>query len=262
MAGRVMRDGDHPDNIIVTFNRGHAAAQLVLDLIRILPPERWQWAASRMLDRDMLADDEWWTRLVNHRDRTLNRAPSGKLPSYSTRMTAAHQMQVAASTRHIIEHRDDPVLADLGLDVAGSFRPGDQSWRDDDPPEGGWTMAAAAQRTYELGEGRCELPDGFGHSPGCPVVITDETAWSFVVHHIYPREEARRNKIPFAVIDVPSNLMAAWNGFTRSPLGGCHHKIHHERTAARTWGVLAEKGAIPAGWERSSTNQVRNHSNA
>ena len=253
---KAIKDGDDPTTIVVTFGRCNASAEMVEDLLRVFPPKKWRDVATEMLSRDLLHDDGWWANLLQRRDRALKKSPNPKLPSYATRITAGHQMAVAASAFDRIWGADDETLeAD-----------DETSDRDADPPEGGWTMAATAQRTYELAAGRCEA-HGL-HDPACPreITITNNSEWS--IHHVFTREQAKkqittmiseavragtldntkeakeafRSAVMSTKVDVPSNCIVVWN---RYPMGanGCHGRIHREQTSARALGLLAEKHA-------------------
>lgn len=89
-----MKDGDHPDTIVVTYARCRAATELVAQVCERTPPRDWHGWAARMLDRDLLADDEWWAGLAWLRKD--NCGANGQLPSYATRVTAGHLLAVAA----------------------------------------------------------------------------------------------------------------------------------------------------------------------
>lgn len=228
-----MKDGDHPDNIIVTYARCNSAAQLVEDLMRVVAPSKWSGASEKMMSRDLLVDDEWWSSVIRMRDRKLRKAPERKLPSSSTRVTAGHMMAVAARALAIQKEDIDDLI--VGPDMSDLER-------DANPPDGGWDMRHAAQKAYELSGGQCEA-HGF-HDADCPGEITISNANDFSVHHRYTREQAKRYKVPMEFIDRPSNLIVVWN---RYPLGanGCHGKIHREATGARAAGLLCEKGEYP-----------------
>ena len=74
--------------------------------------------------------------------------------------------------------------------------------------------------------------------------MNDPNIGQFIVHHVFPREQAKKARIPLERVDVPDNLIVVWNGHTGLGAGGCHGRIHRERTSARSLGLLAPKGAM------------------
>lgn len=206
-------DGDHPDVIAVTYARSNAAAEIVEDLCRLIPREEWAGLAIAMLDRDQLADDVWWAALGRRRRRAAGRPSDGDLPSYATRVTAGHMLAVAsAATRAGVRPIERVEL---------------------DPWVDGYQ---AARRAAFLACGGVCQAEGL-HHPACPGAVTGPG--SFVAHHVYPRELAKRERIPAEVVDHPTNLIVVWNGHTGLGAGGCHSRIHSRRTAARRLGLLS-----------------------
>lgn len=228
-----MKDGDHPDSIVITYGRCNAAAELTEDLIRLYPPARWVEISVKMLDRDALADDERWAALQRRRQRALGRRLEG-IPSYSTRVTVGHMLAIAAQAWLLATAPDAPHGGDAG-------------------ERSGWTINEARPIAWEAAQGRCQAA-GL-HHPLCPGAITDRNVTTFVVHHVFPREQAKKQKIPDGVVHRPSNLIVVWNGHTGLGAGGCHGRIHSQRTSARTLGLLAAKGATMA-W---STRAVKDN---
>ena len=217
-----MKPGDTPGRIVETYGRCDAATQMVRDLMQILPPSEWQTWARQMMDRDLLADDEWWAALQRRRRRFAGRPvrPSD-MPSYSTRMTAgSHLMMAHYGRAH--EPETDPVADDLHH-ASGRFR--------------AWDYREAQAVAYQRSGGLCEA-DGIHHRncPGDSALHLDQ----FVTHHIYPREVAKRDGMADdPLVDHPGNLLHLWNGHTRKGAGGCHGRIHTERGLARDLGYLA-----------------------
>lgn len=205
-------DGDHPDTIAVTYARANAAAELVEDLCALIPRHEWAGLSVAMLDRDLLADDEWWNALQRRRRRTSGRPSDGPLPSYSTRVTAGHMLAVSAAA------------------LRSSARPVErltvEPWPDGYP--------AARRAAFIASGGACQA-EGL-HHPDCPGEVTGPG--SFVTHHVYPRELGKREQIPAGLVDHPANLIVVWNGHTGLGAGGCHARIHARRTAARRLGLL------------------------
>lgn len=216
-----MKDGDTPDTIVITYGRCNAALELVTDLMQVVPPAEWHPLARRMLDRELLADDQWWGALQRRRRRKAGKAlDPGDIPSGATKLTAGHLLLAAVIGRDL-EQTDDPVMDDL-YHASGRFR-------EYDYPE--------AQRiAYRRSGGLCEA-DGIHHRncPGDDSAAPDQ----FITHHIYPRERAKRDGLEGdPLVDHPTNLLFIWNGLTRKGAGGCHGRIHTERGLSHDLGHL------------------------
>lgn len=219
-------DGNHPDLIVVTYGRCNAGLDLAQDLMAIHPPSEWRPLALQMLDRDQLAEDRWWAALQRRRRRNQDKPLSAQdLPSYATRITAAHALMAAHLGR---AHQPDP---HHGL-------------MDPAPPAGEdqrWEYPDAQRVAFLRAAGRCEA-EGHHHKR-CPQDFDPESpdVFQFVTHHIYPRERAKRNGHPdHPLLHHPANLLVVWNGYTRKGAGGCHGRIHSERTRAHELGFLAK----------------------
>ena len=218
-----MKDGDSPATIVVTYGRCHAAMEMVDDLFAVVPVAEWRPLALRMLDRELLADDEFWAAVQRRRRRIAGRPirPSD-LPSYSTRLTAGHLLLAACHGRDFA-HTDDP-LADEHRHVSGRVRV--------------YTYDEARRVAYRRSEGLCEA-DGLHHR-NCPGSIDAATSPdTFRTHHLYPRERAKRDGLlDDPLLDHPGNLLVVWNGHTGQGAGGCHGRIHTERELAHELGYL------------------------
>lgn len=216
-----MQDGDHPDVIVVTYGRCNAALELVEDLCRLIHVSKWAELSLRMLDRDVLADDEWWMSLARRRSRANGRGDNPSLPSYATRVTAGHLLQAAVVGRGYGGGMPDGPLPP---------QPDGTEWVYDDARREAWVRSG----------GRCQA-DGLHHRL-CPGhVDRADNPSTFITHHIYPRAQGRRDGVPQGIVDDPANLLVVWNGHTGLGAGGCHGRIHTERTAARKRGLLASK---------------------
>lgn len=216
-----MKNGDSADTIVVTYGRCHAALELVQDLMQVIPADEWGELARRMLDRDLLADDEWWGALHRRRRRTAGRPiDAHDIPSASTKLTAGHLL-LAAHLGRTHETAPDPVVSATHHE-SGRIRV--------------YEYGEARRIAYARSDGRCEA-DGLHHKncPGDDAITPAE----FVTHHIYPRERARRDgMIDDPLLDHPANLLVVWNGLTRKGAGGCHGRIHSERRLATELGYL------------------------
>lgn len=225
-----LKDGDHPDNIVVTYNRDNAALELVEDLTRMLPPAELGPLSVRMLNRDILADDEFWGALHRRRYRHLGRPCPTDLPSYCTRVSAGHQLAAVVLGMALAPAAPSPELQPSGTHTAL------------DP----WDIGKAGPHVWRRSDGTCEA-HGLHHE-GCPGrARTPDDEANFVVHHVYPKEDAKRDGVPLGQVSVvhhPANLLVVWNGHTRLGAGGCHGRIHRERTSARRLGLLAR--ALPS----------------
>lgn len=217
-----MKDGDSPEVIVITYGRCDAAAEMVQDLMAVVPAAEWRTLARRMMDRDLLADDEWWGALQRRRRRIAGKPlkPSD-LPSYSTRVTIGHLL-MAADDGRAWTPPIDPIVDDY-RHASGRYRK--------------WDYADARLVAWDRSGGFCEA-DGLHHR-GCPGDLKhaeDQT----VTHHIYPREVAKREGLQNdPLLDHPGNLLVVWNGLTTKGAGGCHGRIHTERRVARDLGLLA-----------------------
>lgn len=218
-----MKDGDSPDTIVITYGRCNAALEMVQDLMQVIPVAEWQSLARQMLDRDLLSDDEWWAALQRRRRRIAGRPikPSD-LPSYATRMTAGHFLLAAwLGDQHTFDSMSDPIACDY-YHASGRIRK--------------YEYAEAAAIAWARSGGYCEA-DGLHHKncPGDLIKVEHEA----VTHHVYPREVAKREGLKGdPLIDHPGNLLVVWNGHG-SGAGGCHGRIHTERSLARDLGHLA-----------------------
>lgn len=215
-------DGDHPDTIVVTYGRCNKALELVTDCLAVWPPTEWRQLAMRMLDRELLADDEWWFALERRRRtaRGLAANPSD-LPSYSTRVTAGHLLMAA--------HQGHESATGSQADIA-PVRPADQLETYD--------YQTARRIAYQRSGGVCEA-DGLHHRH-CPRNDTGAED-QFITHHVYPRARAKRDGLHGdPIVDHPANLLVVWNGHTRLGAGGCHGRIHREQAAAKRLGLLAD----------------------
>lgn len=244
-TARKWKQGDHPDVIAITYGRDHRAEQLVDQLLARKPVAEWAPLARRMLDRDLLSDDKFWWSLLALTDRERRKNPEPRqLPSYATRVTAAHQVMVAAKVADQLRNGRDP---EPRFDATA---PVDDIEIYDYP---------AAQRiAYARSGGACEA-DGLHHRncPGRDDAQPDSGRY-FITHHIYPREKAkqdikrlrslaRHGDVDAAaeaqritnLLDHPANLLVVFNGFTGLGAGGCHGRIHKERTLAKDLGLLA-----------------------
>lgn len=217
-----MKDGDSPDTIVITYGRCHAALELVSDLMNVVPPAEWHQLARRMLDRDLLVDDEnFWAPLQRRRRRKLGKPiDPADIPSASTKLTAGHLL-LAAWLGHSHETVDDPPVDEL-YHESGRFR--------------AYSYDEARRIAYRRSEGLCEA-DGLHHSQ-CPGNDTAHPE-QFVTHHVYPRERAKRDGLDGdPLVDHPANLLVVWNGYG-SGAGGCHWRIHTERRLSTELGYLA-----------------------
>lgn len=210
-------DGDHPDVVTVTYHRSNAALELVEDLTRIVPPEEWGALSLRMLDKDVLLNEVWWGALQRRRFRALGRPAPKRHPSLATRVHAGHLLAAVVLGRSWVPPGSPTAPAE---------------------PLAPWDYREAQRVAWERSGGACQA-DGLHHQhcPGRP--STHDQERQFVTHHVYPREAAKRDKVPRNVVDNPANLIVVWNGFTGLGAGGCHGRIHRERTAARRLGLLA-----------------------
>mgnify|MGYP000536592921 CR=1 FL=1 len=218
-----MKNGDSPDTIVITYGRCNAAMEMVQDLMAVVPPAEWHTQARQMMDRDLLADDEWWGALQRRRRRIAGRAlkPSD-LPSYATRMTAGHLLLAAHYGRDLMPTTDDPCTDGLTHD-SGRVKV--------------WDYQEARAVAWDRSGGFCEV-EGLHHRdcPGDLASLQDQA----VTHHIYPREVAKREGLrDDPLLDHPGNLLVVWNGLTSLGAGGCHRRIHTERGLARDLGHLA-----------------------
>lgn len=225
-----LKDGDHPDNIVVTYGRCNAALELVEDLTRIFRPDELASLSLRMLNKDLLADDEWWFALHRRRYRHLGRPCPTDLPSYCTRVSAGHQLAAVV----------------LGLGLAGDAGAVELQPEGTAPFLEPWDYPLAQRAVWGRSLGVCEA-EGL-HHPNCPGEAGDDPRQQvqFVTHHIYPREAAKRDRVPVEIAHNPRNLVLVWNGYTGKGAGGCHGRIHRERTSARRLGLLARK--LPGPW--------------
>lgn len=216
-----MKDGDTEATIVITYGRCHAALELVADLLDVVPPAEWHQLARRMLNRDLLADDEYWGALQRRRRRKAGKPiDPADIPSASTKLTAGHLL-LAAHLGRTHEIGDDPAVDEL-YHESGRFR--------------AYSYDEARRIAYVRSGGLCEA-DGLHHR-NCP---SDDTAHpeQFVTHHVYPRERAKRDGLDGdPLVDHPTNLLVVWNGYG-SGAGGCHRRIHTERRLATELGYLA-----------------------
>lgn len=236
MTNAKLKDGDDPWNVEITYRRSAVGLEMAVDLLRMTAPTKWRQMSLKLLDRDVLLNDESWSALLRRRERFLGKAPTLNLPSYCTRVTVAHQIAAAASAFEILDGQDD-------ISALDALEDDTRSLRDDDPPDGGWaSMREVSMRVWELSGNKCEAHEF--HHELCPIDVTTENWDQFKVHHIYPREQAKRYGIDKSLIDLPSNCILVWNRYPRAGAAGCHGKIHREQTGARAKGLLAEKNAM------------------
>lgn len=217
-----MKDGDSPDVIVITYGRCNAALELVADLLAVVPPAEWQTLARRMLDRELLVDDEnFWAPLQRRRRRNLGKPiDPADIPSGSTKLTAGHLL-LAAWLGYQHQETDDPPVDDL-YHESGRLRV--------------YEYDEARRIAHQRSGGMCEADEL--HHRNCP---RDDRAnpEQFVTHHIYPRERAKRDGLEGdPIVDHPANLLVVWNGYG-SGAGGCHWRIHTERRLATELGYLA-----------------------
>lgn len=215
-------DGDHPDVVAVTYNRDNAALELVEDLTRIVPPAEWGALSLRMLDRDLILNEEWWHGLQRRRFRSLGRPCPSQNPSLATRVTAGHMLAAAVLGANWRPPGSFEVTASLD-------------------PLAPWDYQEARRYAWERAGGQCQA-DGLHHR-NCPGAAAGNpfVEAQFITHHVYTRADAKRDKVPRSVVDNPANLIVVWNGLTNLGAGGCHGRIHTERTAARRLGLLARR---------------------
>ena len=229
LANLVAEDtnGDDPITFHVGYQRATAAMEMVKHIMKSYPAGQWRQHSNNMLNKDLLLDDEWFDALIRLRDKTQRKT---KMPSLTTRAMAAHMLAAAAEGFELMFGGHDLVADEI-----------DRSHRDENPPDDGWDMRSVSVRVWELSGYECEAHGH--HDDRCPGKVTEQNQFQFSVHHRYPREQAKRNKIPIERIDLPSNCILVWNGQTGLGAGGCHGRIHREQTKARSLGLLADKSA-------------------